>query len=141
MKISKPFLTTWISRILIGIVTFINLMAAFQFMLKPEIFTSGFELEGEPGAAMIQGMGLLFLMWNVPYIVAILHPVKHFVSLIETVAMQAIGVIGESALLLTLQGEHPQIMDSVLRFIIFDGGGLALLLTALTLVLWIKERQ
>jgi len=129
----------WISRLLIGTVVFINLMASIEFMAQPRAYAPGFELEGEAGAAMIQGMGLLFLMWNVPYVVALLHPAKHFLSLIESVVMQAIGVVGESALLLALPGSHPQIQSSVIRFIMFDGGGLIFLLAALGCV-W-QERK
>ncbi len=129
----------WFSRLLVGTVVVINLMAAFEFMVRPQAYAPGFELEGTPGAAVIQGMGLLFLMWNVPYIVALLHPMKHFISLIESVVMQAIGVAGESALLLALPGDHSQIGSSVTRFIIFDGGGLIFLTAALILVL--QERK
>ena len=93
-------------------------------------------LSGVPGNAVIQGMGLLFLMWNVPYIVAILDPDRHFVSLVESVVMQAIGVFGETIILLTLAGNHPLIEATAWRFIIFDGGGLVLLLIAF----WITWR-
>jgi len=120
----------WISRFLIGIVLFFNLDAAFSFMLNPAAYSPGFELAGVPGRAVIQGMGLLFLMWNIPYIVALLDPGRHFVSLIEAVVMQAIGVIGESILLMTLEGNHPLITTTTMRFIYFDGGGLVLLLLA-----------
>ncbi len=88
---------------------------------------------------MIQGMGLLFVMWNIPYIVALTDPLRHFVSLIEAVVMQGIGVFGETVLLLTLKGEHPQIHASVLRFIFFDGGGLFFLLAALVLMVSYKR--
>ncbi len=141
MKYSKSNTLTWVARILIGVVTFSNLLAAFQFMLRPEIYAPGFELQGESGAAVIQGMGLLFLMWNVPYIVALLNPVRYFISLIEAVTMQAIGVVGESLLLAFLRGDYPLIRDSVTRFIFFDGGGLLLLLAAFGCVLWIKKRD
>lgn len=141
MQRSKSITLIWVSRILIGAVAFSNLLAAFQFMLQPNNYVSSFELQGESGAAVIQGMGLLFLMWNVPYIVALLHPVKHYVSLIEAVAMQAIGVVGESLLLFLLQGGHQIIRASVIRFIFFDGGGLVLLLVAFGCVLWIRKRD
>jgi len=132
----KPEHKKWLVRVLIGIVVFFNLDAAFSFMLQPERYSPGFELIGVPGQAVIQGMGLLFLMWNVPYIVAILDPNRHFVSLIEAVVMQAIGVFGETIILLTLQGNHPLIVDTAIRFIIFDGGGLVLLMIAF----WITWR-
>lgn len=124
----------WIARGLVGVVTFLNLQAAFYFMLRPQDFYSGFELSGEPGIAMIRGMGLLFLMWNIPYVVALIHPLRYYVSLVEAVIMQTIGVAGESLLLAALPGQHPQLHGSVMRFIYFDGGGLILLLAAFILV-------
>ncbi len=127
-------------RCLISIVVFFNLDAAFAFLFIPQNFSNGFELTGEAGNAMIQGMGLLFLMWNIPYLVALVNPFRYKISLIEAVIMQAIGVVGETILLLNLKGEHPLIQASVLRFILFDGGGLILLGAALLLVL-LKQKQ
>ena len=141
MQRKKSITLIWISRILIGAVAFSNLLAAFQFMLRPTLYAPGFELQGESGTAVIQGMGLLFLMWNVPYFVALLHPVKYYVSVIEAVAMQAIGVIGESVLLFMLQGDHLHLRTSVIRFIFFDGGGLVLLLAAFGCVWWMRRRD
>lgn len=135
MQANKEGIPTILARILIGIVTLLNLQAAFQFMFQPSNFAPGFEVNGEAGAAVIQGMGLLFLMWNIPYLFALTNPVKRFVSLIEAVIMQTIGVFGETILLMTLKGEHPLIHASVLRFILFDGAGLVLLLTALVLII------
>ena len=60
-------------------------------------------------------MGVLFLMWNVPYAVALWHPVRHRVSLYEAVAMQTIGLIGESLILWSLGGAHPVAAGSVTR--------------------------
>jgi hypothetical protein len=124
----------WIARVLIGIVVFFNLDAAFSFLIKPGLYAPGFELAGIPGEKIIQGIGLLFLMWNVPYLIALLDPGKHFPSLIEALIMQGIGVIGESILLSTLIGTHPAIRSSTVRFIFFDGGGLILLLVAMWIV-------
>ena len=141
MKNDKKSGLVWTARILVAIVTFLNLQAALYFMFRPQDYAPGFELSGEPGTAMIRGMGLLFLMWNIPYIFALIHPLKHFISLIEAVVMQAIGVVGESILLLTLPGEHPLIHSSVVRFIGFDGAGLVVLMIALILVLRVRNRQ
>lgn len=121
----------WIAQVLIGIVVFFNLDAAFSFLLHPDLYAPGFEISGIPGRAVTQGMGLLFLMWNVPYLFALVNPVKQFTSLVEAVLMQAIGVIGETILLLNLPGSHPIITASTERFIFFDGGGLVLLIVAL----------
>lgn len=141
MQATNQRVFTIFARILIGIVTLLNLQAAFQFMIWPSKYAPGFELGGSAGDAVIRGMGLLFLMWNIPYLFAVTDPVRRFVSLVEAVIMQAIGVFGESALLLTLKGEHPQIHASVLRFILFDGAGLVLLLIALTLVIRFRRSR
>jgi hypothetical protein len=142
LVMQKNFLIKlWISRLFIAVVTFWNIQAAFVFILHPEGYAGGFELSGAPGAAMVQGMGLLFLMWNVPYVFALVHPVKRFVSLVEAVLMQAIGAIGESILLVALQGEHPQLHVSVQRFILFDGAGLVILLIALGLVVSTRRKS
>ena len=80
---------------------------------------------------MIQGLGLLFLMWNIPYLAALLDPIRHSTSLVEAVIMQAIGVLGESLLLTRVPQEYINLRASVTRFIVFDGGGLVFLLIAL----------
>ena len=79
---------------------------------------------------MVRGLGLLFMMWNVPYAVALWHPVRCRVSLVEAVTMQTIGVTGETLLLATLPAGHNVIQASITRFIIFDASGLVLLLVA-----------
>jgi len=138
MSENKKRARLWISRLLIAAVTLMNLQAAFLFMLNPQDYAPGFEMSGEAGEAMMRGMGLLFLMWNIPYIFALFHPARHFVSLVEAVIMQFIGVTGESLILLGLPGKHPIIQASVRRFIFFDGAGLVVLLAALLLVIQLK---
>lgn len=124
----------WVSRLLIGIVMFLNLQAAVLFMLVPYRFVSSFELTGETGKAVIQALGVLFLMWNVPYIFALINPIKNRISLVQANIMQAIGVIGETGILIRLEGSHPILSASVTRFIIFDACGLVLLLAALLII-------
>lgn len=119
-----------LARAAIGLVFGWNVQAAVAFLLAPAIYAPGFELSGAPGAAMVRGLGVLFLMWNVPYAVALWHPVRHRVSLYEAVAMQAIGLAGESLILLSLSGGHPVAASTVTRFIAFDGAGLGLLVLA-----------
>ena len=120
----------WLCRLLIGIVLIWNVQCALIFLLAPATFAPGFELGGPAGAAAVRGMGVLFLMWNVPYAVALWHPVRHRVSLYEAVAMQTIGLIGESLILWSLAGGHPIAAGSVTRFIAFDGAGVILLAVA-----------
>lgn len=138
MSENKKRARLWISRLLIAAVTLMNLQAAFLFMLHPQDYAPGFEMSGVTGEAMVRGMGLLLLMWNIPYLFAALHPVRHFISLVEAVIMQFIGVTGESLILYGLRGQHPIVQTSVRRFIVFDGAGLVVLLAALLLVLQLK---
>jgi hypothetical protein len=134
---SQPALIRlWLGRLLIGVVLLWNVQCALAFLLAPATFAPGFELSGAPGAAAVRGMAVLFLMWNVPYAVALWHPVRHRVSLYEAVAMQAIGLIGESLILLSLGGAHPVAAGSVIRFIAFDGAGVVLLILAA----WVTRR-
>jgi hypothetical protein len=112
------------------------MQCAVRFIFHPELFSPGFELSGMPGAAAVRGMGVLFLMWNVPYIVALIHPRRHRISLYEAIAMQAIGLAGETLILRSLPETHPVARQSVMCFILFDAGGLA----ALCLAAWITRR-
>lgn len=131
----------WLTRGLIGLVFFFNIQCAVLFLSYPQAYIAGFEVNGDPGNALIRGIGLLFLMWNVPYAVALYHPYRHVVSLIEACIMQAVGVFGESILLFSLPTGHPVIQATVDRFIYFDGGGLILLLSALGIVIRLKFRS
>ncbi len=123
----------WLSRILIATVIAWNLQAAIVFLLSPGAFAPGFELSGIPGAAAIRGIAVLFLMWNVPYLVACWHPQKHQLALREALAMQFIGLLGESWIFMSLSAEHALLQGSILRFIAFDAAGLVLLLIAFVL--------
>jgi hypothetical protein len=123
-------LRTWIGRILIGLVLFFNVQCALAFLIAPGTFTPGFELSGEAGAGIVRGLGILFLMWNVPYMVAAVDPIRYRISLYEAIAMQAIGFTGESLILAAFPLDHPLIRATVWRFIIFDGCGLLALLLA-----------
>ena len=141
MKKRTGLFTPIVARVLVGLVTFFNLQCALYFLFRPADYAPGFELSGEPGSAIIQGIGLLFLMWNIPYLFALVNPLKYTISLVEAVIMQAVGVFGETILLFAIKGEHPLIKASVLRFIFFDGIGLVLLVIALMLVLRYKRSQ
>ena len=123
----------YLSRLLIGAVLFFNLQCALAFLANPAAYTAGFGLSGAAGAGMLRGMGLLFVMWNVPYVFACYHPVKFRISLVEAIIMQTIGLLGETWILFSTDYQNPLITSTVLRFIVFDGGGLVLLLLAFLL--------
>jgi hypothetical protein len=127
----------WLTRFLIALVTTWNLQAALVFILWPERFAPGFELTGVPGAAAVRGTGILFLMWNVPYLVALWHPRKYHLALGLALAMQFIGLVGESLILVTLPKGHALLHRSITRFIAFDASGLALLAVAF----WLLNRN
>jgi hypothetical protein len=126
-----------IARILIGLVFLWNVQCAVLFLLWPERYAPAFELTQAVGEAMIQGMGVLFLMWNVPYAVALWHPVRYSVALFSAVVMQAIGLFGETYIYLTIPAVHETARSSVIRFILFDAVGLLLLIIAA----WITWRH
>jgi hypothetical protein len=128
----------WLSRLLVAIVAGWNLQCAAVFLLHPDDFAPGFELEGVPGAAAVRGLAVLFVMWNVPYLVALWHPRRYKLALTLAVAMQFIGLVGESFILSTLPVEYGTLRGSILRFILFDGAGLVLLAVA-WMLLWRKN--
>jgi hypothetical protein len=120
----------WLARLLIFAVVAWNLQVAYVFFRSPQSFVAGFELSGTAGEAALRGMGVLFAMWNVPYLVALAEPRRYRVSLFEAMAMQFIGLAGESYIFGTLGAENVLLRASVLRFMIFDSAGLLFLLGA-----------
>jgi hypothetical protein len=118
------------ARILIGLVILWNLQAALAFLLWPERYVQAYELEEVAGAAALRGIGVLFLMWNIPYLVALWHPVRNHVSVYEALAMQTIGLLGEGFIYLYLPANYTTLQSSISRFILFDAVGLLLLLVA-----------
>jgi hypothetical protein len=120
----------WLARALIGAVLIINVQSALVFFINPSRFAPAYELTGIPGQAAMRGFAVLFLMWNVPYLVALINPIKYRISLYEAIAMQCIGLAGESIILRSLPIEYNILRDSITRFIIFDGAGLVALISA-----------
>jgi len=131
----------WIARVLIAIVLAWNLEAAISFLVSPAPYLAAFELNGIPGEIAVAGTGLLFLMWQVPYALALMNPLKFKVSLIEALAMQTIGLVGESILLTRITSEYAMLRSSITRFILFDGIGVVLLGVALGLVWLIISKE
>ena len=123
----------WLARLLIVAVIAWNLQAAFIFLANPDAYAPAFELSGIPGAAAVRGIAVLFVMWNVPYLVACWQPRRYRRSLWEALVMQALGVLGETFILLSLPAGHTLLADSILRFIAFDAAGLPALGAALLL--------
>lgn len=124
----------FLARLFIFLVLFLNLQAAVLFCISPLLYISSFQLSGETAPFVIQSMGVLFLMWTVPYFFAAINPIKYRVSLVQAVIMQIIGVVGESLIYLNLPEKLNILKLSLQRFILFDSTGVLLLIAAFLLV-------
>ena len=133
MNKSVPFL--WASRLLIAVVVAWNLECALVFLLNPGLYAPGFELTGLPGQAAVRGFAVLFVMWNIPYLVALWNPRRNKVALWESLVMQTVGLVGESWILLSIPTGHAVLHSSIVRFITFDAIGVVMLIGALFLTI------
>ncbi|PKN87885.1 MAG: hypothetical protein CVU46_02765 [Chloroflexi bacterium HGW-Chloroflexi-8] len=123
------------STILISLVCVVNIQAGLDFYFRPELYTSGYELIGMPGQIAISGFGILFIMWNIPYIYALWNPIKNKAFLVQAIWMQFIGCFGETTLLFRLpENSYLQLRSSILRFVIFDSIGLLLLILSFLII-------
>jgi hypothetical protein len=113
-----------------------NLSAAIPFVLRPADYAAGFELSGAPGEIAVRGMGLLLLMWAVPFVPALIHPVRYRVAFVCVLAMQVIGLAGESLMFIGLPAGHASLRATGLRFIAFDAAGLVVLSAAFLFTLY-----
>jgi hypothetical protein len=129
--VRKIDLRLWTARLLIAVVAGWNLECALAFWLHPGAYASGFELAGIPGEAAVRGTAVVFIMWNIPYLVALWQPRSHRQSLWEALAMQAVGLMGETFILFLLPLGHTLLRASLVRFIGFDAAGVVLLIGAL----------
>lgn len=114
----------WLARIAVGIVFAVNVWCALVFIFDPGSYVGGFELNGLPGRIIIQGFGILFLMWNATYPPVIFDPRTQRTLFVIILIQQAIGVIGETWLWLSLPSGHSALAATAFRFIMFDGIGL-----------------
>ena len=131
-------LTTWFARLAVGVVFIMNVTCALDFILRPEHYVAGFEVSGVAGETIVQGFGILFLMWNATYPPVILQPTRQKTLFAVILVQQFIGVIGESWLYLQMPAGHEALQATGLRFIVFDGLGLVLMSVAFAL-LWLKR--
>jgi len=117
----------WVARAALIAVLLANLSAAIPYVARPAEYVTAYELAGAPGEVMVRGLGILFLMWAVPFIPAILQPIRNRVAFTCVLAMQVIGLAGESLMMATLPPGHDTLSATGWRFIAFDGAGLVLL--------------
>lgn len=128
--IRRMEMALWLARLSIAIVTAWNLQCAVVFLLNPTAYMPGFELNGLPGQVALRGMAVLFVMWSIPYLVALWNPLRHRLSLWEALAMQLVGLAGESLILTGIPQAYPSLQQSICKFILFDGLGVGLLAVA-----------
>jgi hypothetical protein len=123
--------TLWLARLALAVVFFFNVSCALVFIARPEVYAPGFEVSGVAGEALVRGMGVLFLMWNVTYPLTIWHPWRYRWLFLIVIVQQAIGLAGETWMLLTLPPGHTALTATGYRFVAFDGGGfMAMLVTS-----------
>ena len=123
--------TLWLARLALAVVFFFNVSCALVFIARPEAYAPGFEVSGVAGEALVRGMGVLFLMWNVTYPLTIWHPWCYRWLFLIVIVQQAIGLAGETWMLLTLPPGHTALTATGYRFVAFDGGGfMAMLVTS-----------
>lgn len=132
---------TWFARIAVASVFAVNIDCALAFLLRPEIYAGGFELSGVPGVTAVRSLGVLFLMWNATYPPVIWQPGRFTALFAVVLAQQAIGLVGETALLLALPAGHAALTSAITRFIVFDASGLVLMLAAFVLLLRSRGAQ
>lgn len=118
------------ARIVVAAVFLINVQCALSFVLQPASFAGAYELSGVSGNVAVQGIGVAFLMWNATYSAVIANPRRYRAVFLIVLAQQAIGLVGETAILLGLPAGHEVLAASILRFIAFDAAGLIAMLAA-----------
>jgi hypothetical protein len=120
-------LSLWLARLVVGVVFFFNVTCALAFVAQPDRYAPGFEVSGVPGRVLVRGIGILFLMWNATYPPVLVQPDRHRTLFAVILVQQAIGLAGETWMWATLPAGHAALWTTGLRFIAFDGAGLAVM--------------
>ena len=129
----------WAARVAVAVVCISNLSAAVPFVLKPEAYAPGFEASGFGGAVLVRALGLAFLMWQVAFVPVIWNP-RNRACFLVILAMQVVGLAGETWAVLTMPAGHDALRATAQRFIAFDAAGLVLLALAYAAV-WLSSAR
>jgi len=121
-----------LSRIIVAVVMTWNLSAAIPFVLHPESYTASFGVQGGGigGMVLVRGLGVAFLMWQIPYLPVIWHPGRHRTCFLCVLGMQLVGLLGETLMMVNFPPGYLAVKATGWRFILFDGSGLILMGTA-----------
>ncbi len=124
-------------RICFCVVFLLNIQCALSFIFVPGNYVASYQLEGSAGMAAIQGIGVAFLMWNVTYPAFIVAPRKFKVLGWVVIVQQLVGLVGESFILVSIASMSGMELlgSSILRFIIFDGAGLVIMVISFIVLL------
>jgi hypothetical protein len=122
-------LLLWIIRLMIALVFASNILCAIQFLGNPAGYIQQFDLAGEAGTVVIRSLGILFIMWNVPYAISLYNPYRYSVALFSALTMQLIGFLGETWIYFNIQS-LVNTKSSIMRFMIFDFAGSLILAAA-----------
>lgn len=123
----------WLARLLVAVVFVWNLQCALIFVFDPVSAMGAYQLSGAVGSATLQGVGVAFLMWNATYPAVIVSPNRFRSLFVVVLIQQVIGLVGETWIITHLGPGTEVLVGSILRFIIFDGVGLILLVIAFAL--------
>lgn len=119
---------TWAVRLAYAAVFVLNVMCAIQFVAAPASFAGAYQLSGVAGEAAVRGIGVAFLMWNATYPLFVALPRRHMALGAIVLVQQAIGCVGECAILLTLPPAGYEVLaSSIARFVAFDAAGLVVM--------------
>ena len=130
----------WACRAAFALVFAVNVHCALSFAVDPASYTGGFELTGVAGEAATRGMGVAFLMWNCTYPLVIWRPARHRALAGVVLAQQVVGLAGETAILAGLPADHAALAGGIMRFVAFDGFGLAVMAGAFAWLLLAERR-
>lgn len=137
----KHRITLWLARLALIVVFCFNVNCALAFIARPAAYAPGFEVNGVAGEALVRGMGILFLMWNVTYPLAIWNPYRYRWLFLIVIVQQAIGLAGETWMLLALPPGHATLATTGYHFILFDGGGLMAMLVTFILMHLVRRSK
>ncbi len=124
-----------IARVCYTVVFISNMYCALAFIFNPDPYVGSYELSAASGGiAAIQGMGVVFAMWNVTYPFYIVNPLKQKTLGIVIIVQQIVGLVGELFIKTGLDKKQSVLEESIMRFVWFDFAGLILLIIGFAIV-------
>lgn len=118
---------TWTARVLVAVVFACNVQCAVSFIADPGSYIAAYQLEGPGAEPVARSIGITFLMWNCTYPLVIYRPERYRSLFAVVLAQQAVGLVMETWLLTTLGPGQQVLAGSIVRFVSFDGPGLAVM--------------